>query len=251
MNDRIIGRIKKMLTLANDAGATEGERDNAMRMALATLAKYNLDIATVEGETRSADEARIAHDVAYHGVVWARHISQSVARLFFCEYFYVKISANTDNCNHYFVGRQSNCVTASYIARFVVESVHKEGKENTRGLHYSAYRAFGLGAATKISERCRALRAAQEKATAEATAESVGESPLAAPVVGTSLVLATFYETEKAANEAFLKQSGTKVRPGSSGHKVYDHGAFAAGKAHGARVSLSPQIGGSKQKQLS
>lgn len=46
--ERILSRVRKMLRLANDAGATEGKRDNAMRMAHATLAKYNLDIAQAE-----------------------------------------------------------------------------------------------------------------------------------------------------------------------------------------------------------
>jgi hypothetical protein len=46
--DKILSRIQKMLALANDLAATEGERDNALRMAYNLMAKHNLDMVTVE-----------------------------------------------------------------------------------------------------------------------------------------------------------------------------------------------------------
>ena len=47
--NKILARVRKLLNLANNAAATEGERDNAMRMAHATLAKYNLSLAEASG----------------------------------------------------------------------------------------------------------------------------------------------------------------------------------------------------------
>lgn len=41
----ILEKVKKLLALAGNAGATEGERDNALRMAHGLLAKHNLDMA--------------------------------------------------------------------------------------------------------------------------------------------------------------------------------------------------------------
>ena len=41
----ILDRVKKMLAIANDSAASEGECDNALRMAHNTLAKHNLDMA--------------------------------------------------------------------------------------------------------------------------------------------------------------------------------------------------------------
>jgi hypothetical protein len=41
----ILEKVKKLLALANDKGATEGERDNALRMAHGMLAKHNLDMS--------------------------------------------------------------------------------------------------------------------------------------------------------------------------------------------------------------
>ena len=60
-HEKIMARVKKMLTLAYDKGATEGERDNALRMAHKYLAKYNLDIAEVEasGDKKAKGEPRV------------------------------------------------------------------------------------------------------------------------------------------------------------------------------------------------
>ena len=55
---RALARVRKMLALANDAAATEGERENALRMAHATLAKYNLELA----EAVERGDARVMLD---------------------------------------------------------------------------------------------------------------------------------------------------------------------------------------------
>lgn len=45
---KTIYRIKKLLALANDKGATEGEAAEASRRAFALLAKWNLTLDSVE-----------------------------------------------------------------------------------------------------------------------------------------------------------------------------------------------------------
>lgn len=240
MNDRVISRIRKMIALANDAGATEGERDNALRMAHATLVKHNLDITSIDGEATAAQEQRVQEAGVFHGVPWARTICHSIAKLFFCKYFSVRFSANTDDKKHYFVGRTSNATTAMHLAQFVVEAVNREAKAYTRGQHYSVYRAFGAGAANRIYARCEKLRAAQEAAPPPEL--------LAAP--GTALVLASVYAAEAEANDAYLKAAGRKLTTHRGGAKVYDRDAHAAGTRFGDGVTLSPFITGSQQKKL-
>lgn len=56
--DKIINRVKKMMALANDPAASDGERENALRMSYAILAKYNLDMTDVEGKPTGPQEAR-------------------------------------------------------------------------------------------------------------------------------------------------------------------------------------------------
>src|SRR5277367_6879077 len=82
---RATARIRKMLALAADAGATEGERDSALRMAHATMIKYNLD--AVEMGAAAADDPRSENDGTFLGFPWSQRICVSVARLMFCRYY--------------------------------------------------------------------------------------------------------------------------------------------------------------------
>jgi hypothetical protein len=41
-------KIRKLLALANDPGATDGERANASRMAAAFMAKHDIDLADLQ-----------------------------------------------------------------------------------------------------------------------------------------------------------------------------------------------------------
>lgn len=47
--EKIINRIKKMMALANDKAASDGERENALRMSYALMARHNLEMSDVDG----------------------------------------------------------------------------------------------------------------------------------------------------------------------------------------------------------
>lgn len=238
-NKRVLQRVQKMLRLANDAGAAEGERDNAMRMAHALLAKYNLDLAQVEASadaqtaaSAAATEPRVDHAAEFIGYPWARNICQSIGELFFCSYLYASTRSGAGKCRHYFVGKTSNAVTAALVAEFVVKSVFREGarlqRANNEGTAF--HRSFSWGAASKIRERVRELKVDTKQVAA------VTSTP------GTALVLASLYDTEAKANELFITQRWPKLRSGRGGKGADHHGAHAQGRAYGATVSLSPQL---------
>lgn len=233
MNERIIERIRKMLALANDAGATEGERDNAMRMAHATLAKYNLDIAMIEasGTKKAKGEERTKEVGTFYGRPWARNVCVSVAKLMFSEYVYVSAKRATDT-GHYFIGRHSNAITATELARFVVESILREAKrhERSHGGGWATVRAFAWGAARRIGERVEEIRADAEK------------EPVTVPTGGTALVLASVYAIEAEQNALAVATYFPTLRTGRSGKGVYDSDAYGAGKAYGGSISLNPQL---------
>jgi hypothetical protein len=84
---KILSRVRKLMALANDAGATEGERDNAIRMAHATLAKYNLSISEVEASGKTTDEKRVIdNDLRTIAHPWIVTVMHGIAALYFCEY---------------------------------------------------------------------------------------------------------------------------------------------------------------------
>lgn len=244
--DRIIARVRKMMNLANDANATEGERDNALRMAHATLAKYNLDLAQVEAKAQGApnggtgDEPREQQAQAFMGYTWARTIAQATGKLFFCAYYYQKIRGNNAKVTHTFVGKRSNVVTAHLMAKYLVESVHREAVRYTesQGMNYASggyalYRSFAIAAAHKIYLRCAMLRAEAENPRA-AMSQAPGS---------TALVLASVYKTEEQANERFLAVAVPDLKVKKARTAVNLKGeALAAGAAYGAKVSLNQQL---------
>jgi Protein of unknown function (DUF2786) len=155
--ERILARVRKMLALANDAGATEHERDNAMRMAHSTLAKYNLDIALVEdagGKVEGEDRGVLR--AVFYGRPWARQVANSVAELFFCSYI-CSTHKKAKMTQHCFVGRHSNAITAREMAAYLVGSIIKEARQ-FRTLGNAACRSFCIGAAVSIGQRVEALK---------------------------------------------------------------------------------------------
>ena len=230
MEDKIINRIKKMLALANDAAAAEGERDNAMRMAYNLLAKHNLTMATVEGHTN--EEKREQNAAQFYGRPWALTVAQAVAGLFFCQYFYMR-SGTRNQVHHYFVGKQSNSVTALEMTKYLVESIKKEANQRMRaeGEGAAYRRSFSMGAANKIWQRVNELKAEATKPKGQTT--------------GTSLVLASLYDTEREANRRFLEGLGIRPRESKGrGKSSVDTDAYHSGQQFGGTLSLSRQVSG-------
>jgi hypothetical protein len=252
--ERIIDRVRKMLALAHDSGASEGERDNALRMAHATLAKYNLDLAQVEqakGTKKVVDgqEPRGPIPCTFYGRPWARLICEDVGRMLFCEYLWITATKAKDT-RHFFIGRYSNAVTAGILSEFLVNGIMREGKRRARanGAGNAWFRSFALGAAAAIRTRVDALL--REATTAPG-------SPVAAPPAnarsashaaagsapGTTVALASVYATEHAANravvEAFAPDRKTR---GYTGKTDTLADAVSAGHDYGRTVSLNRQV---------
>lgn len=233
--DRVLARVKKMLALANDAAATEGERDNALRMAHATLAKYNLSMAQVDA-TGGISEDRIVGDFELREYAWMRSVAHAIGELFFCIMFYRKTQVK--HARYTFVGKDSNARTAVEMTRFILSSIDREGMRQARNIPGESprgnyWRSFCKGAAARIYQRCQELIHAAQNQTAE------NATP------GTALVLASVYKSERQANEIVLREklnihlrtrTSRQQRPGLDG--------FMAGQAYGDRVQLHRQIKG-------
>jgi hypothetical protein len=240
--DRVLARVKKMLNLANDAGASEGERDNALRMAHATLAKHNLSMAEASQADTSRGEARIEETAKNIGYPWARQAAHAVAGLFFCKYFYMDVYTATgkprsDACRHFFVGRESNATTAREMAIYVLQSILREANRRrvAEQQTWTWHTSFCKGAAARVRVRCSMLRDEAEKADAARAAAS--------PSSGTSLVLASLYALETTANEAFIASRGRKLGVVQSREHAPSVSGYADGAAFGNSISLNRQVG--------
>ena len=228
--EKIIVKIRKMMALANDAGASDGERDNAMRMAYNIMAKYNLD----EGDLT---EKEIRQLLALGGDVapYARRIANALSGMFFCNYYTEKRGAKL---NHKFVGKAANVMTASLMADYVIKSIRKEARKSAskNGYPESWKTSFYKGAAATIVTRCSEMIAAQKTETANTP--------------GTSLVLASVYEAERLANDEFLAAQGVRLRSKASKEHRATAAGYNAGKEFGNGINLNRQVGGASQLRL-
>jgi len=140
--ERIIDKIRKLLALANNEAATEGERDNALRMAYNLIAKHNLEMSDINPK----EEKRTDTEEIFYGRPWAKDICKAVAELFFCKY-YIQRSSTRNMLHHHFVGKLSNSVTAMELSMFLVSSVRREAGKRARALGMGAEwrRSFSEG----------------------------------------------------------------------------------------------------------
>jgi hypothetical protein len=237
--------VKKMMTLANDAGASEGERENALRMAHATLAKYNLTMSEAEASGKKAEEARGAEHMTGRDYPWMRTTAHAVAKLFFCEYFYILIGGG--KVKHFFVGRESNVFTAQGMTTYVIDSIDREAqrtaKARTGNSGGTFWRSFCKGAAFAVYERCDSIR---EEAEEESAQDAQLERLTSPKSTGTALVLASVYEAERKANEEYISKNIGPLRFTSSRQRNTAADAHAAGQEYGEKINLSRQIGETK-----
>ena len=231
--ERIIDRIRKMLALANDLAATEGERDNALRMAYATMAKYNIDMAKVEASGNG--EPRIDFESKGWSWAWTHGVRTIVGDLFMCKYYWRNSPGsgkiNGTQCMHNFIGRESNAMTAAVMSDYVVDSILKEGRKIYKQNTAPGTRSFAIGAMHRLHERVREIKRSQ---AVQSEAESAG----------TALVLASLYKTEQDANQTVLDELETRKSKGASTNNI-DGSAYVKGREYGGKINLSAQVSGS------
>lgn len=217
--ERIIERVRKMLALAQDSGASEGERDNALRMAHATLAKYNLSMAALEQKGQRGED-RGALKVVYYSRPWAKAISRSMAKLFSCEYI-IGETVGRRGGYHIFVGLDSNAATASEMASWLIRVILKESRRSED--NSGDRRSFAWGAAYRIDDRVNDLLKKSNDVDSQALTVWSGE--------------------EEKRNKDWIS-SNMSTRRIVTRSKAIDHSAASRGREYGDKVSLNRQLNG-------
>lgn len=235
--DKAIDRIKKLLAMGTDERSNEQERETSMRMALALLAKHNMDMSDVATEIEK--EKRNKQELEQFPCPWRRTVGNAIAEMFFCKFFSTNMYGKQKKI-FTFVGLESNAVTALEMTKYLINSITKEGRKEKKRLggDHAFETSFFNGAAWRISERCRALKA-------EAEMENTKLS------TGTALTLVNVYEQEIAANIKFIaEEMGIKLVQGKGkGMSIKDHSAFGMGREFGNGVSLNNQLSNSGAKK--
>lgn len=228
MSEKIIDRVRKMLALANDLGATEGEREAALHHAYKTLAHHNLTMTDLEVKA----EKRDSFTTDNFSFPFARKIARIMGDLFFC-YTINGHKINGTQQHYIFVGTESNAATAMVMTDFIIKSVMKEGRKLYKQNTSPECRSFCLGAAAR-------LRARVDQMIAEAKSVDQPGEP------GSALVLASMYDTEATCNTSLAEVLFDITHSKGRSSNVKSD-AYSAGKQFGDKINLSLQVGGASK----
>lgn len=230
--EKILDKVKKLLALANNAGATDGERDNALRMAHGFLAKHNLSLE--DAQEHEALEGREKQYIETFQMKWACQVCNNVAKLFFCSY-YTGEKLNATKGKHYFVGKQSNAITATLISTYVINSILKEARSKWKHNLAPESRSFCIGASDKLYERIIEM-------IKDVNIEGVSSE--------NAVVIHNLYKTEKDANMLFIKNSGTSLQSVKACDTRVNSEHYNDGQNFGERINLNGQIVNKNQLRL-
>jgi hypothetical protein len=247
VNKEVVEKIKKLLDRANCDASSETERETAMRMAYSIMAKHNMTMESLSEE--SNPRTRVRKET--HGMAWARQIANSVGQLFFCRYVYSNAYGIGKNgwtvkkiniAEHSFIGKESNAITASELAAYLINSTFREGSRRMKiegGERPYAWRMdFCKGVEDELIRRCYKLRAEQE-----------AEQPAAS--TGTSIVLADLYKQEFDANRDWIQNNIGKLGKGGRGSQgIGNAEAYGSGREYGKKLPLSAGLTDSSKSNL-
>lgn len=223
VEDKVLERIKKMIALGNCEGATEAERETALRMAYNLLAKHNLSISDLPDD--KSNEVRERQDTVISADKWARSLAHAVAKLFFCKYFYSGTGTSGKD-KHCFVGRQSNVITARYMSEYLIKSVKREATARYKSPTSPHGRSFCVGTVDSVRKRVEQMLQQDTESTP-----------------GTALALVGVHKREAAENDKWLEQAGLSLTTSKSrADNSLRAGAFYDGRDYGKTVPLNQQV---------
>jgi len=212
--EKIIDKVKKLIALGTNAGATEGERENAIRMAHALLAKHNLSMVDVD--SANVGEKREKQTAEYQSVPWTGIIAMAMASLFFCAVVRERGKKDT----FHYIGKTSNVVTAMLMADYLIKSINKQQAAG----NFS--RSFNNGAANKIYGRVVEMIKPTEVENSTCT----------------DLAVISIYKSEKEANDKMATEIFKKLVKKPIRQVNKDAAAYIQGAAFGGKVSLNSQV---------
>lgn len=233
---KIIERVQKLIAMANN-NPNEAEASVAMERAYKLLAKHNLSLGEIGDK---ADDCGQDSSQINFGGPWARTISHSIAKLYFCDMFYTKMSGRKEK--HTFVGLEHNVALAQQIAMTVLTIIHKDAKKQANG-STPFLNSFRNAASNRIHIRCSQLIAEAKKGELQ---NDEGE----AIETGTGMVLASVYDNEQKRIDNYNAEKNPNLKKTTSRARSTNMSGHAAGTAAGNRVGLRPEVSGKSQSRL-
>lgn len=255
-NDKIKDRIRKLLTLANDSGAFEGEIDNALRFARRLMLQHNVSEADL-GKPQDPHEAAAAAEYAQHQTytmgaslsTWEIILMNAIADLI-------------GSVNHY---RDSGVALRRTAAGTVEYDSRGQARKGSKVVFYgpaedardagSMFDEWSHVIASMARLKFGGCFRGDGKAYAEGFAQGLKSNVVrirqeerkeiaAAPATGGALVLVRATDVMAAKKEFAVgwlkKEHGIRLKTGSSRRSVSaGNGAYGAGLSDGRQAGFS------------
>ncbi len=221
--DLIIKRIKKLLTLANNSGATEAEAKNAMAMAQRLMTKYNISMANVGNDKPS--ERNIRHEQYFTRKGSLNPADKEIA-VILNRFYKVKILFN-GGCSLVMVGTPENIEIAKYVHGYLRAVFFKCWNSFKETVAFPNKADYYFGLQTGI---CEKMHEAENSAKSEETQEACKNYELVL-VKNKEAISNYIYDT-------FGKLGKSRRRSASR----MDANSFYAGKAKGSTISINQAI---------
>jgi hypothetical protein len=233
--DKLFARIKALMAKTVEAGCTEAEALAFAEKARELIERYQIDLGVEEIKREGFITKAI--DIVPLRFAFARRILLAINE--FCEVrtwymmFFRKIEIlglrSDAEFAAYLIESLTNFALAGADMHVAVERKRAlaRGEPLTSAQSREARRSYFVGCAYRVSQRLREM-AAQRKAQA------------ARPGSHGALVVLD----KRHLVQAEMDRLGIKLRSGSSLTGGRDHGAFAAGAAHGAKATFGRPVAG-------
>lgn len=234
-NESIIQRVKKLLALAGDKGATEAEAAAAMERVHQLLMKHNLSMDAVNAVQdqgiveESLDESNRAE--------WKNMIWDATAELYLCIHYYRK-HLNSRKIRHIVAGRPDNVQTVLQMAPYFIRSIQHRAKDACMYRPAKYTKEFFQGAAFRMA--CRMAHLMPDKNKPAEQTESAGHG------------LIPLYEEQKRQVEEFLANQEKPPKIVDSKLEIKEESiGFAQGWHEAGKISLNLQISSEVKEKVS
>lgn len=211
IDPKVISRIQKMLNLARDGAAHEGEARNAMDAAEATMRKYNLTMAEVEaaggngGEGSKRTKEGVKGRAQYE---FQQQLMAACAEVNYCAVLKTSMwKGNRSMVTGYvLIGREGNVVATRELYDYLNATVERlafeyVGRDNRQRLSRTAI-SFKKGCAERLGERLVARHAESlEEQAREARERSAAARHPASTGTALVIVMKDFAQEEMDAND--------------------------------------------------
>lgn len=249
---RVLAKVRKLLTLAGNGAATEGEASNAAAAAQRLIEEHRLDEALLDaGESSEADvpppldePIRNDHDPVdklKSRVAWRGSLAQGIANANGCRMFW-----RAGRTIHV-IGTPSRVAAVRTLYAWLSREVDRLGSEAARGRGRAYGHAWRVGCAERLAER---LGEAARQGAAEAKAKALQrlQAETGGAITSTSMTgLARIEkatarvnpETERARVNAWMNASGFTLKKPKGRTQISNASGYAAGKDAANQIRLT------------